>query len=144
MAKVAIVYASSMGRTKQMAEAVAEGARTIDGVDVVLQSHEEFNINDVKDAGAIAVGGGTYNYALTKAINPVLEALKEVGLKGKVAAAFGSYGWSGEGVPTLIEKLKEMGANVIEPGIKAKQVPDEDAIKACFMLGRSLTQGVKG
>jgi flavorubredoxin len=133
-----------MGRTKEMAEAVADGVRSIDGVDLVLQSNEEFNINDVKDADAIALGGGTYNYSLTKAMNPVLDALKEVGLKGKVAAAFGSYGWSGEGVPTLIEKLKEMGANVIEPGIKAKQIPDEEAIKACFMLGRSLAHGVKG
>jgi flavorubredoxin len=144
MAKVAIVYASSMGRTKKMAEAIADGVRTIDGVDLVLQNDKEFNINDVKDAGAIAVGGGTYNYAMTKALNPVLEALKDANVKEKVGAAFGSYGRSGEGVPTLIEKLKEMGMNVIEPGVKAKQVPDEEAIKACFMLGRSLAQGVKG
>jgi len=142
MAKVAIVYVSGMGRTKKMAEAVAEGVQTVKGVDLVLQSRDEFNIDDVKDADAIALGGGTYGYSLTHAIDTPLRILKETDLKAKVGAAFGSYGWSGEGVPTLIEKLKEMGLNVIEPGIKAKQTPDKETIEACFMLGRSLAEGV--
>ncbi len=51
MPKVAIVYSSGMGRTKKMAEAVAEGVQTVEGVDLVLQSHNEFNIDGVKDGG---------------------------------------------------------------------------------------------
>ncbi|CAD7770192.1 Type A flavoprotein FprA [Candidatus Methanoperedenaceae archaeon GB37] len=144
MPKVAIVYSSGMGRTKKMAEAVAEGVQTVEGVDLVLQSRNEFNIDDVKDADAIALGGGTYSGSLTHAMDTLLQVLKETDLKAKVGAAFGSYGWSGEGVPMLIDHLKEMGLNVIEPGIKAKQTPDREALEACFMLGRALAEGVKG
>ena len=144
MPKVAIVYSSGMGRTKKMAEAVAEGVQTVEGVDLVLQSRNEFNIDDVKDADAIALGGGTYSGSLTHAMDTLLQVLKETDLKAKVGAAFGSYGWSGEGVPMLIDHLKEMGLNVIEPGIKAKQEPDKEALEACFMLGRALAEGVKG
>jgi len=144
MPKVAIVYSSGMGRTKKMAEAVAEGVQSVEGVDLVLQSRNEFNIDDVKDADAIALGGGTYSGSLTHAMDTLLQVLKETDLKAKVGAAFGSYGWSGEGVPMLINHLKEMGLNVIEPGIKAKQEPDKEALEACFMLGRALAEGVKG
>ena len=67
MPKIAIIYASGMGRTKQMAEAIANGAKTIDGVDVLLKDAYDASSEDVKDADAVVLGGSTYNYKL---INP--------------------------------------------------------------------------
>ena len=142
MPKMAIIYASGMGRTKTMAEAIANGAMTIDGVEVVLKDAYDALPEDVKDAGAIVLGGSTYNYKLIKAMDPFLKELAKLDLKGKVGAAFGSYGWSGESVPTLIARMKSFGMNVIEPGTTVVQVPKKEDIEKCFKLGRMIATGL--
>jgi flavodoxin I len=142
MPKMAIIYGSGLGRTKQMAEAIANGAKTIEGVDVVLKDAYDAILEDVKDADALILGGSTYNYKLIKAMDPLLKKLETVDLKGKIGVAFGSYGWSGESIPTLIARMKSFGMKVIEPGVTAIQVPDAAAIERCFKLGRTVAQGL--
>jgi flavorubredoxin len=56
--------------------------------------------------------------------------------------AFGSYGWSGEGVPTLIARMKSFGMSVIEPGTTVVQVPAKEDIEKCFHLGRTIATGL--
>ncbi len=143
MPKLAVIYVSGMGRTKKMAETIAEGAKTINGIEVVLKSGGEATAADVKDANAIMLGASTYGYKINQAINPFLKEMEKLNLKGKVGVAFGSYGWSGEGVPTLISKMKSFGMNVIEPGLKVKQEPDDKAVEECFKLGRTVAEGIK-
>jgi flavodoxin I len=142
MPKMVIIYATGMGRTKTMAEAIANGAMTIEGVEVVLKEAYDALPEDVNDAGAIILGGSTYNYKLIKAMDPFLKELAKLDLKGKVGAAFGSYGWSGESVPTLIARMKSFGMNVIEPGTTAVQVPKKEDIEKCFKLGRMIATGL--
>jgi flavodoxin short chain len=142
MPKLAIIYASGLGRTKTMAEAISNGAMTIEGVDVLLKDAYDASLDDVKDADAILLGGSTYNYKLIKAMDPFLKELAKLDLKGKIGVAFGSYGWSGEGVPTLIARMKSFGMKVIEPGTTAYQVPSKEDIEKCFHLGRTIAQGL--
>jgi flavodoxin I len=142
MPKMAIIYASGLGRTKTMAEAIANGAMTIEGVEVVLKDAYDALPEDVKDAGAIVLGGSTYNYKLIKAMDPFLKELAKLDLKGKIGTAFGSYGWSGESVPTIIARMKSFGMNVVEPGITAVQVPNKESIEKCFKLGRTIASGL--
>jgi flavodoxin I len=142
MPKIAIIYGSGLGRTKHMAETIAEGAKTVEDVDVILIDAYDVKIEDVKDADAFVLGGSTYNYKLIKSMDPFLKELEKLDLKGKVGVAFGSYGWSGEGVPTLIKKMKSLGMNVIEPGVTAYHVPDKAALERCFHLGRAVAMGL--
>jgi flavorubredoxin len=142
MPKIAIIYASGMGRTKKMAEAIANGAMTIEGIEVLMKDVFDALPNDVLDASAIVLGGSTYNYKLIKSMDPFLKELAKLDLKGKVGVAFGSYGWSGEGVPTLIARMKSFGMSVIEPGTTAVQVPTKEDIEKCFMLGRTIATGL--
>ena len=142
MPKIAIIYASGMGRTKKMAEAIANGAMTIEGTQVLLKDAFDALPEDVSDADAIVLGGSTYNYKLIRSMDPFLKELAKLGLKGKVGLAFGSHGWSGEGVPTLIARMKSFGMSVIEPGIAVVQVPTKEDIEKCFLLGRSIAMGL--
>jgi flavodoxin short chain len=142
MPKISIIYASGMGRTRQMAEAIANGAKTIDGVDVLLKDAYDASMEDVKDADAIVLGGSTYNYKLIKAMDPFLKQIEKLDLKNKIGVAFGSYGWSGESIPTMISRMKSFGMKVIEPGTIAIQVPDAATIEKCFRLGRTVAQGL--
>lgn len=125
-----------------MAEAIANGAKTIEGVDVVLKDAYDAVLEDVKDADALILGGSTYNYKLIKSMDPLLKKLETVNLKGKIGVAFGSYGWSGESIPALTARMKSFGMNVIEPGVTAVQVPDAAVIERCFELGRTVAQGI--
>lgn len=142
MPKMAIIYASGMGRTKTMAEAIANGALTIPGIEVVIKNAYDASPDDVLNAAAIALGGSTYNYKLIKSMDPYLKELAKLDLKGKVGVAFGSHGWSGEGVPTIIARMKSFGMLVIEPGTTAVQVPSKEDIEKCFLLGRTVTMGL--
>lgn len=142
MPKIAIIYGSGLGRTKKMAEAIANGAMTIEGVEVLLKDAYDTLPNDVADADAIVLGGSTYNYKLIKSMDPVLKEMAKLDLKEKVGLAFGSYGWSGEGIPTLIARMKSFGMKVIEPGTTAIQVPTKEDIERCFMLGRTIAAGL--
>jgi flavorubredoxin len=102
MPKITIIYASQSGKTKRMAEAIANGAKSVKGVDVLLKNVFQAKPDDVLDADAVVLGGSTYNSKLIKTMDPFLAQLEKLDLKGKLGVAFGSYGWSGEGVPILI------------------------------------------
>ena len=142
MPKIAIIYGSGLGRTKKMAEAIANGAMAIECVDVLLKDAYDALPSDVSDADAVVLGGSTYNYKLIKSMDPVLEEMAKLDLKEKVGAAFGSHGWSGEGIQTLIVRMKSFGMKVIEPGTTAIQVPTKEDIERCFILGRTIATGL--
>ena len=143
MPKIAIIYASGSGKTKKMAEAVAGGARSIPDVEVLLKNAVQAKADEVIDAGALILGGSTYNSKLIRAMEPFLDRLDGLDLKGKTGAAFGSYGWSGEGVPILIERMKSWGMSVIEPGTTAVQMPSKEVLDRCFELGKSMAGDLK-
>jgi len=84
-----------------MVEAIAEGAKTVQGAEVELNYH--INSERLSDFDAIVVGIPTYHHDMTVDMKNLFEeaAVKKVSLKGKIGAAFGSYGWSGE-APRLV------------------------------------------
>jgi flavodoxin I len=141
--KIAIIYASSLGRTRLMAESIAEGARTVEGIDILIKDVSYATPSDVADAKVILLGGSTYSHQLIPSMEPFLKEMEKLDLKSKVGVAFGSYGWSGEGVPTLMKRMKSFGMNMIEPGFTAKQEPNDEVIRKCFMLGKTVAEGIK-
>ena len=56
MAKILIVYHSQTGNTRNMAEAVAEGARQIEGASVVLKKAGDTTTEDLLAADGLAIG----------------------------------------------------------------------------------------
>lgn len=141
--KMAIIYASGQGRTRLMAESIAEGAKTVSGIEILLKEVTYAVPDDVKDADAILLGGSTYNHKLIESMNSYMDSLDKLDLKGKLGLAFGSYGWSGEGVTTMVNRMNSLGINLIEPGISIKQIPNEKVIKEFFMLGVKIAQKIK-
>ena len=76
---------------------------------------------------AIAVGSPTVSNSILSSVAGLLEFTKQLKFKNKKACAFGCYGWSGESVKILQERLKDAGFNVIDENIKSAWVPtDED------------------
>ena len=72
----------------------------------------------------------------------LLEMVKGMKFKNKKAAAFGSYGWSGESVKLLSEDLVEAGFELVTEGHRALWVPDEEGLKACQEFGRQFVRSL--
>ena len=126
-----------------MANAAANGARSTAKTDVELNYYvpEE----QLSDHDAILVGTPTYHPDMLGTIKNYFEeaALKNASVKDKIAAAFGSYGWSGEAPKLVLEILKyRFGMNVTEPMLLANYAPDQTSLEKCFALGRRVAESL--
>jgi len=129
--------------TQSMAEAIAEalGHEGVDAKPMHLRtSHRSDIMTEVLDAGAIIVGSPTLNNNVFPTVSDFLTYLKGLKPQNKVAAAFGSYGWSGEAVKLITKELEEMKFKVVDPGIKVLFVPDKEAIESCHELAKKIAK----
>ena len=97
------------------------------------------------EADAIILGMPTYYNDIGKDIKNLLEGAskEEINLKGKVGAAFGSYGWSGEAPNMLLEIMKNrFQIDVVEPALRIKYNPDKKGVEECFKLGKTVAEKV--
>jgi len=142
MPKIVIVYLSTSGNTKAMADAIVEGSQSRN-VDAVAVNFHEAKIEDLKAADAIALGSSTFYYKMLPPMEKFIESLDKANAKGKVGAAFGSYGWSGEAPGMIAEKMREMGMKVIDPVLRVQYTPAEKDLEECKRLGKDLANKVK-
>ncbi len=138
-----IVYYSQTGNTEKMAKAVEEGAKSVVGVNVELKYFVK--PQELAEADAIILGMPTYYHDIGIDMKNLLESAskEEIDLKGKVGAAFGSYGWSGEAPNMLVEIMKNrFGMDVIEPALRIKYNPDEKGLDECRKLGKTVAEKI--
>ena len=124
-----------------MAKAVAEGAKNAGNAEVELNYHVD--ADDLANFDAIILGAPTYHHDVPMDMKRLFEdaAAKGMNLKGKVGAAFGSYGWSGEAPKLLLEIMKnKFEMQVIEPPLLVKYAPDEKALSMCRELGKRVAE----
>lgn len=141
MKKLLVLYYSRSGNTEKMAKAVAEGAQSLGTVNVELNYHVD--ANDLPAFDAIVVGAPTYHHAIPVDFKNLFEeaGAQRLSLKGKVGAAFGSYGWSGEAPKLILEIMKnKFEMQVIEPPLLAKYAPDSNMVNACKDLGKKVSE----
>jgi len=93
-------------------------------------------LKDIFRARTILVGSPTLNNGLLPSIWPLLQEMKGLRFKNKLAGAFGSHGWSGEGVSIIENHLKECGFPLVGEGVRCQWQPDAAAVNACREFGR--------
>ena len=139
--QITILYDTMWNSTRKMAEAIAEGIQSVDKeVTIKLMNTSKDDktevLTQVFRSKAILVGSPTVNNGYLHSIAGILEMIKGMKLKNKKAAAFGSYGWSGEATKQITEELKKAGFEVVNDGIKALWTPDQDVTKQCIEFGK--------
>ena len=142
MAKLVIIYGTGFGNTGIMARAIEEGAKSA-GMEVIIKKVEEASPADVEAADAIAIGSPTYKGAGMPTVMKFVENLAKPALKGRLGAAFGSYGWSGEAAGVISRMLKSYGMDVIEPDLRIKRIPEAEGIETCRELGKVIARRLK-
>jgi flavorubredoxin len=145
--KAVIVYQTMWHSTELMARAIEEGLRAGGGARVKVMSMDSCHRSDVAyevlEAGALIVGSPTLNNNLLPAMADVLTYLKGLRPMNLMGAAFGSYGWSGESAKQVHDILLEMKLDPVSEPIRARYVPDKEALLKCFDLGEAVAERLK-
>ncbi|QAA35012.1 FAD-dependent oxidoreductase [Clostridium manihotivorum] len=137
--KITISYVSAYGYTEQLAYKIAEGINTTGAYEIkvynVINHDMKDIVADISDSDGILFGSPTIVSELLEPIRDVLSKLNPVIHGGKVAAAFGSYGWSGEAVPRIETRLEELKMKIYGPGLKINFKPSEEDLQKAFEFG---------
>lgn len=143
-----IFYISAYGNTARMAQAVCDGAETIKDVRVSLHDLQNGNISSLVDlievADGMVFGSPTINGDAVKPVWDLLSSLALVKVRGKLGAAFGSYGWTGEAVSLIEDRLRGLKIRVPIQGARIKLVPTDAELEQCHGLGRELALYLTG
>ncbi|MCW4011007.1 MAG: flavodoxin domain-containing protein [Candidatus Bathyarchaeota archaeon] len=141
--KILILYYSRTGNTEKMAKAVAEGAKAAGKIQVDLNYFVE--AEDLDGYGAILVGAPTYHHDVPIDIKMLFEeaAARNINLKGKPGAAFGSFGWSGEAPKFVLEIMKnKFEMNIADAPLLSRYTPDQKTLDQCRALGKRLAESL--
>ena len=143
---VQIFYISAYGNTEHMAKYLAE---KISAKGIKTEVHE-ITAMPLEEAAALIersngflIGSPTINQDAVKPSWDLLSLVNPIINRGKAAAAFGSFGWSGEGVPMLTERLKSLKLKVNHPGLKFTFVPSDEDYKNADELAEQFAELVK-
>lgn len=143
-----VVYDTMWHSTEAMALAVVEGIAQ-EGVEARLHSLGSSDLSHIMaellEARALAVGSPLLNNNLLPAVAAFLTYLKGLRPRGKIGAAFGSFGWGGAtAVKAIKEDLALAGLEVMEDELAVRFSPTPEELQACRQLGQKLAQKIKG
>jgi len=146
--QITVVYDSMWEGTRQMAEAIAKGIREVDQTVAVklfnvARSDKNDVITEIFKSKAILIGSPTVNKGVLSAVAAILEEIKGLSFQNKKAAAFGCYGWSGEAVKIISDKLKEGGFQLLNDGIREKWNPNDESVDNCIRFGKDVALNLK-
>lgn len=143
-----IFYISSYGNTAQMAEAVYAGASNVKGVRVSLYDLEGSEVGPfvdlIEEADGIVFGSPTINGDAVKPVWDLLSSLAVINTKGKFGAAFGSFGWSGEAVRMIEDRMRGLKMHLPVSGLKVKLIPTEKELSNCNVFGSEIASELVG
>ena len=126
---VVIPYVSAYGYTGQLAEEIAKGIA--DSGDIDVRSYDMVTADQAKVLEELGFADGILFGTPTivgEALKPIWDLTTSIFAGthgGKLASAFGSYGWSGEGVPHIIERLHQLRMRVPDEGFRVRFKPSE-------------------
>lgn len=139
--RVYIPYVSAYHKTGVLAGKIAEGLRRCGGIEVDLQDIETVPLGELDEriarASAIIVGSPTINQNILLPVYKLFAVISPLRDHGKLAGAFGSYGWSGENRKMLESNLINLKLNYFGEGIFVKFTPSQQEIEKCIEYGKA-------
>lgn len=132
MAKAIIVYGSETGNTETVAEVIAAALEDAN-LEVTLKEVTQASVDELADNGLILLGSSTWGDEEKELQGDVVDfydALEGTDLSGKSAAAFGcgdsDYTHFCGAVDLLEERLEQIGATLLDEGLRIDGDPDDD------------------
>jgi len=145
--RVFIGYVSAYGNTRTLAECIAEGMEETGAFEIVSKDVSEMKtgevLSEIEMADAVAIGSPTFNRDALAPVWNVLASVEVFPNKGKPAAAFGSYGWSGEAAGMVADRLRGLQMKVMEERLRIRLIPSEEQRQQAVEYGKAFGAFVK-
>lgn len=137
--RVAVIYWSDTGNTEEMANAVADGAKSAGAqVDVLRPAQVSNSTLEEYDAFAFGCPAMGDEELEETEFEPMFSEI-ESGLQGKKILLFGSYGWGdGQWMRDWVTRAQNDGADLIVPGLIANEYPSDEKLDECRRAGAQL------
>lgn len=147
--QITVIYDTMWNSTRHMADAIVKGMTEADPAVVVKElncarTDKSDIITEVMKSKGIIVGSPTINNGLSYYTAGILELIHGCKFKNKKAAAFGSYGWSGESPKQVTASLEHSGFTIVQEGLGVNWNPDQDKLAACEQFGRDFVKAFAG
>lgn len=139
--RVFIPYVSAYHKTGRIAELIAQGLKQAGDIEVDLRDVENCSIGELDEAmtraSGVIAGCPTINQNILLPIYRLFAVISPLRDKGKLAGAFGSYGWSGEGSKLIQANLENLKLKFYGEGQFVKFTPSPEEEEQCLAYGRA-------
>jgi flavin reductase (DIM6/NTAB) family NADH-FMN oxidoreductase RutF/flavodoxin len=144
--RVALLYASAYGNTATLAGAIAQGliqsGVAVESINCELADPAEI-ARTVEACDGFIIGSPTLGGHAPVQIQSALGILLSAAAKSKLAAVFGSYGWSGEAIDLLEQKLRDARYRFGFEPIRVRFSPDRMTLQICEDAGAEFAQQLR-
>ncbi|MEI7499478.1 MAG: FprA family A-type flavoprotein [Bacteroidota bacterium] len=142
--RVFIGYVSAYMNTGIIADLIAKGIKMAGDIEVDLCDIEKMDLSVIEQkliqASAIVLGCPTFSQNILLPVYQVFALINPIRDRNKLAAAFGSYGWSGEGIKIMNSVMSNLKLRVTDDGLMVKFTPHKDVKDKCIEYGRQFGQ----
>ena len=135
---VVMPYVSAYGYTKMLSDKIKEGVEAAGPIEV---KRYDLVFDDTSDLAADMGTADGFLFGTPTILGEALEPIWNLAVslypplyRGKLGSAFGAYGWSGEGVPNIVERLKQAKLKTID-GFRVRFKPGETDLMDAFDFG---------
>ncbi len=144
--RVALFYASAYGNTAAIAGAIVQGlihsGITVESINCEMVDSDEI-AQAVETCDGYIIGSPTLGGHIPVQVQTALGVVLSTGSKTKLAAAFGSYGWSGEAVDLIENKLRDANYRLGFETIRVRFSPTDETLQGCEAAGAEFAQRLK-
>lgn len=144
--RVAVLYASAYGSTATIAHATAQGL-AIQNIAVECINCEDTSVEIlaqiVAECDGFIIGSPTLGGHAPVQIQTALGTILANVPKTKLVGVFGSYGWSGEAIDLLEQKLRDAGYRFGFEPIRVKFSPDANTLALCQKAATQFAQRLR-
>ena len=141
--QLTIVYDTMWEGTAAIAHEIAVAATRVSPGTVVKvfncsKADKNEIMTEIFKSRAVAVGSPTVGNDILTSVSSIVHFMRSLKFKNKKAAAFGCYGWSGESVKILKEKLADAGFLVVDESIRSMWKPNSEELASAEPLAKAL------
>ena len=138
---VFIPYVSAYHKTGLVANLLAEGVRQAGNINAYVLDIELAPLGEVEQhiahASAYLIGSPTINQNILLPVYKCFALINPIRDKGKPAAGFGSFGWSGEAKKIIRTNLENLKLSVFEEEMFVKFTPDQQDSERAIAFGKA-------
>ncbi|MCX6675132.1 MAG: NAD(P)H-dependent oxidoreductase [Methanothrix sp.] len=146
MARILIVYHTLSGNTEKMAKAFADGAKSVQGTEVVLKKAFDATLEDLLGCDAIAFGSADYFSYIAGALKDFFDRTyypSQGKVIGKPYAAFATGGRGGEKALEVLDRIcGSFKFKKAVEGVSVTSAPSPEVLTRCNEAGKKLANAV--